>query len=74
MHVCCGSRWGQCVLFINTLGSLTAPCLMYNTAMYTDGRCMVHELAGAAGGWFIRTPCALHYRRVLHVSSYGCTC
>ena len=55
MRVCCGSRWGWCVLFINILDSLTAPCLVYNTAMYTVygrcgqyGRCMVHTLAGAA--------------------------
>jgi len=57
------------VLFINIWDSLTAPCLVYNTAMYTVygrcgqyGRCMVHTLAGAAdvdgaaGAWFIRTP------------------
>ena len=65
MCVCCGSRWGRCVLFINIWDSLTAPCLVYNTAMYTVygrcgqyGRCMVHTLAGAAGvdgAWFIRT-------------------
>jgi len=48
MHVCCGSQWGQCVLFINVWDSLTAPCLVYNMAMYTVygqcgqcGRCMV---------------------------------
>jgi len=41
MRVCCGSRRGRCVLFINILGSLTAPCLVYNTAMYTVcGRCV----------------------------------
>jgi len=40
MCVCCGSRWGPCVLFINIWDSLTAPCLVYNTAMYTAyGRC-----------------------------------
>jgi len=47
MHVCCGSQWGRCVLFINIWDSLTAPCLVYNMAMYTVysrcghyGRCM----------------------------------
>ena len=41
VRVCCGSRWGRCVLFINILDSLTAPCLVYNTAMYTVyGRCI----------------------------------
>jgi len=40
MRVCCGSQWGRCVLFTNILDSLTAPCLVYNTAMYTVyGRC-----------------------------------
>jgi len=47
------------------LDSLTAPCFVYNTAMYTAygrcgqyGRCMVHTLAGAAsvaGACFTRT-------------------
>jgi len=35
MSVCCGSRWGRCVLFTNMLDSLMAPCMVYNTAMYT---------------------------------------
>jgi len=55
MHVYCCSRWGWCVLFITILDSLTAPCMVYNTAMYTVygrfgqyGRCMVHTLADAA--------------------------
>jgi len=40
MRVCCGSRWGRCVLSINIWDSLTAPCLVYNTAMYAVyGRC-----------------------------------
>jgi len=59
MRVCCGSRWGRCMLFINILDSLMAPCLVYNTNMHTVygwcgqyGRCMVHTLADA---WFIRT-------------------
>jgi len=40
VRVCCGSRWERCVLFFNILYSLTAPCLVYNTAMYTvNGRC-----------------------------------
>jgi len=63
MRVCCGSRRGRCMLFTNILDSLTVPCFVYNTAMYTvygrcgqHGRCMVHTLAGAAGAWFIRTP------------------
>jgi len=69
MHVCCGSRWGQCMLFVNILDSLTAPWLLYNTAMYTVcsrygqyGRCVVNSLAGAAGvssaagAWFIWIP------------------
>jgi len=50
------------VLFTNILDSLTARCLVYNTAMYTVyGRCgqydwcMVHTLASMAGEWFIRT-------------------
>jgi len=58
-RVCCG-RW--CVLFINILDSLTAPCLVHNTTMYTVygrcseyGPCMVHTLAGAACVWFIWT-------------------
>jgi len=62
MRVCCGSRRGRCVLFTSILDSLTVPCLVYNTAMYTVygrcgqyGRCIVHTLAGAAGAWFIRT-------------------
>jgi len=48
--------------FINILDSLTAPSLVYNTAMYTVyglcsqyGRCMVHTLANAAGMRFIWT-------------------
>jgi len=56
MHVCCGSQWGACMLIINILDSLTAPCLVYNTATHTVygwcgqyGQCMVHTLAGAAG-------------------------
>ena len=54
------------VLFTNILDSLMAPCLVYNTAMYTVygqcghyNRCMVHTLASvadAAGAWFIRIP------------------
>jgi len=65
MRVSCGSRRGRCVLFTSILDSLTVPCLVYNTAMYTVygrcgqyGRCMVHALAGvadAAGAWFIWT-------------------
>jgi len=40
MRVCCGSRRGRCVLFTDILDSLTSPCLVYNTAMYTVcGRC-----------------------------------
>jgi len=40
MRVCCGNRWGWCVLFTNIWDSLTAPCLVYNAAMYTVyGRC-----------------------------------
>jgi len=54
MCVCCGNQSGRCVLFTNILGSLTVPCLVYSTAMYTVcgqyGRCVVHTLAGA---WFI---------------------
>ena len=73
MRVCCGCRRGRCVLFTNILNSLTVPCLVYNTAMYTVygrcgqyGRCMVHTLAGAAGvagaagAWFIRTQSMLY--------------
>jgi len=34
------AKWGRCVLFINIWDSLTACCLVYNTAMYTVyGRC-----------------------------------
>jgi len=33
IRVCCGSRWGRCVLFINILYSLTAPCLVSNMAV-----------------------------------------
>jgi len=58
MRVWCGSRRGWCMLFINILDSLTAPCFVYNMAMYTVyslcGQydwCMVHTLAGAAGAW-----------------------
>jgi len=40
MRVCCGSRWGRCVLFVNIWDSLTAPCLVSTMAMYTVyGRC-----------------------------------
>jgi len=40
MRVCCGSRWGRCMLFINIWDSLTSHCLVYNTAMYTVyGQC-----------------------------------
>jgi len=35
MRVCYGSRQGRCLLFTNILHSLTAHCLVYNTAMYT---------------------------------------
>jgi len=70
MRVCCGCRRGRCVLFTNILDSLTVPCLVYNTAMYTVygrcgqyGRCMVHTLAGAAGAWFIRTRISLMQSR-----------
>jgi len=59
MRVCCGSRWGRCMLFTKILVSFMSPCLAYNTAMYTVSRhcgqysqCMVHTLAGA---WFIWT-------------------
>jgi len=68
MRVCCGSRCGRCMLFINIRDSLMAACLVYNTAMYTVyGRCdqyswcVVHTLVGAAGvdgaagAWFIWT-------------------
>ena len=40
------------MLFTNILDSLTAPCLVYNTAMYrytVYGQCMVHALADVAG-------------------------
>ena len=49
MRVCCGSRWGRCVLFINILDSLTAPCFMCNMPLiqYTAGA------ASMAGAWFI---------------------
>ena len=60
MRVCCGSRQGRCVLFTNILDSLTAPCLVYNTAMYTVyGRCgqygwcmLIH--------WPVRPVCGLY--------------
>ena len=51
MRVCCGSRWGRRVLFINILDNLTVLCLAYNTAMYR-----LQYTAGAAstaGVWFI---------------------
>jgi len=75
MRACCGRWWGRCVLFVNILDSLTPPCLVYNTAMYTVygrcgqyGRCMVHTLAGvpgAAGAWFIRTSKMCWHRSIL---------
>jgi len=59
---------GDSVLCINIFHSLTAPCLVYNMAMYTVwgqcgqyGRCMVHTLddaacvIDAANVWFIQT-------------------
>jgi len=54
MRVCCGSRWGRCVLFINILDSLTAPCLVYNTTMY----CIQYtaDAASMAGAWFTHWP------------------
>jgi len=60
MRVCCGSRRGRCVLFINILDGLTAPCLVYNTAMYTVhrrcgqyGRCMfIHWLVRPVRGLY----------------------
>ena len=64
MRVCCGSRWGRYVLFINILDSLTAPCWVYNKAMYTVyGRCgqygwPVHG-SYTVGAWFIRNRCKL---------------
>jgi len=51
MCVCCGSQWGQCVLFINILDRLTAPCLVYSTGMYT--------VYGLAGAWFVHWPVRL---------------
>ena len=72
MRVCCGRRWGRCVLFVNILDSLMAPCLVYNIAMYTVygrcgqyGRCMVHTLAGVASAWFIRTSKMCWQRSIL---------
>jgi len=62
MHVCCGSWWGRCMLFINILDSLTAPCLVYNIHVYSIGPVRpvwpmqwvdVHTMAGV---WFIWTP------------------
>jgi len=56
MHVCCGSWWVWCVLFINIWDSLMAPCLVYNTAsrrpciQYTAG------VASMASAWFIHWP------------------
>jgi len=50
MRVCCGCRQGRCVLFTNIFDSLTVPCLVYNTAMYTVyGRC------GRCGQWMVYT-------------------
>jgi len=52
MRVCCSSRWRWCVLFINILDSLRAPCLVYNTIMYTVyGRC--GQYGSMAGARFI---------------------
>jgi len=53
MCVCCGSHWGRCMLFINMLDSLTAPCLMYNMVVYTAGA------ASKAVAWFIHWPVRL---------------
>ena len=40
MRVCCGNRWAWCMLFINIWDSLTAPCVVCNSAIYTAyGRC-----------------------------------
>jgi len=46
MRIRCGSRWGRYVLFTNILDSLTAPCLVYNTA----------SAANMASAWFIHWP------------------
>ena len=57
MRVCCGSCLVRCMLSINILDSLTAPCFAYTAGAVTvmcDGY-MVHTLAGVAGAWFIRT-------------------
>jgi len=51
MHVCCGSRWGRCVLLINILDSVTAPCLLYNTTVYSTA-----GAASMAVAWFIQSP------------------
>jgi len=52
-------RWGRCVLFINILDSLTAPCLVYKRPYMQFTASVagtVHTLAGAADAWFIQTP------------------
>ena len=79
MHVCCGSRWGRCVLFINILDSLVAPRLVYNTAMYTVygrcgqyGRCMfIHwPMRGLYGPIKVRVGSSNHD----HIPDSNCNC
>jgi len=69
------------VVFINVLDSLTAPCLVYNMAIYTVysrfgqyGQCMFHTQDGAAGAWFIRTLSCwiLAYNYAIHVQHCFC--
>ena len=72
MRVCCGSRWGWCVLFTNIWDSLTASCLVYNTAMYTVygwcnqyGRCMfIHWQVRPVRGLYGPFPTVYNHNKV----------
>jgi len=59
VRVCCGSRWGWCVLFTNNLDSFTAHCLVYNTTIYT----VYCHAASMAGAWFIHSRCGWSKKR-----------
>ena len=73
MHVCCGSQWGRCVLFIGACFSLTFWTVwrllvwcMYNTVYGRSGkydRCMVYTLASAWFIWTRKTRCQWRYIR-----------
>ena len=72
VRVCCGSRWGRCVLFFNILDSLQPlawciirPCIQYTAGVASMAGAYVHTLAGVAGaagvtGPVLQTPTFYH--------------